>query len=458
MRAADSNPDSGATVVASTSKRRTNAPSLPLDLSVISAGGDDAPEDGGRTSSSSSSAALVTASSKDGPSGAKGSSDGGFSLGTPKAARPSSLTSWALAVLGVAMTLVCVARLTFADDGVTLQATEAISSINGTSESVTSTGGGGHTSAEKVFWYAWVTAVSTSLGALPFLFVNFCKGKGAAPSPGGAAATAPLPLLPSSAEADEPAGGEGGEGSVWLARSNAIAGGMMSAASAYILYEGLVHRDASHSFEFASASLFGGVALGLLFVLASKRLLDGLEDVQFAEFGGADARRMLLIVAVMAFHSLAEGISIGVSFTSPEFGRSISLALAIHNVPEGLATCLVLVPRGVPLLEAALWATFTSLPQPLMAVPAFVVVQTFLPLLPWGLGFAAGAMAWVAVAELLAEAAEIISLRQTATLAALAATLYLLAPLVFAAHDEVGAFGAGNLAAAAPTNLPTLPP
>ena len=109
----------------------------------------------------------------------------------------------------------------------------------------------------------------------------------------------------------------------------------------------------------------------------------------------------------MTAHSFAEGIGVGVSFGGGgKLGLFITAAIAIHNIPEGLAVSLVLVPRGTKVWKAALWGIFTSLPQPLMAVPAFLFVSAFEPFLPMGLGLASGAMIWMVFAQLIPDALE----------------------------------------------------
>jgi ZIP family zinc transporter len=218
------------------------------------------------------------------------------------------------------------------------------------------------TGAGTVFVLAVLTAVATGLGALPFAF------------------------------AKHPTRG-------WLGASNAVAAGLMLAASFGLIYEGV---------NYGLSRTLAGALLGLAFIVAARRFLQQDEHpAVFAGMGGLDARKALLIVGVMTVHSFTEGVGIGVSFGGGQsLGLFISLALAVHNVPEGLAISLVLVPRGVGWLRAAWWSVFSSLPQPLMAVPAFLFVEHFRPLLPYGLGFAAGAMIWMVFSELVPDALE----------------------------------------------------
>jgi zinc transporter ZupT len=151
----------------------------------------------------------------------------------------------------------------------------------------------------------------------------------------------------------------------------------------------------------------------------------GDRDIQVGTIRGVDAKRMVLIVAVMTIHSFAEGVAVGVSFGGgATLAFVITLAIAVHNVPEGLAISAVLRPRGVSVLACAAWSIFSSLPQPLMAVPAFLFVETFRKALPYGLGFAAGAMVFMVLEELLPEAYErarrpVVALEVSVTLVAM---------------------------------------
>jgi len=235
----------------------------------------------------------------------------------------------------------------------------------------------------SVFFYALLTALATGLGALPFLFVRDMSRK-------------------------------------WMGVSNAIAGGLMLAASFGLIYEGV---------SYSLVRVLIGVLLGLLFILWSHRVVERYDHLKLtATLKGVDARKALLIIGIMTLHSAAEGIGVGVSFGGGEtFGLFISLAIAVHNIPEGLAISLVLVPRGVPVWQAALWSIFTSLPQPLMAVPAFLFVEFFRPALPVGLGFAAGAMIWMVFSEIIPDALE----DTTPNSVAVAVTLSVVAMIAF---------------------------
>lgn len=239
----------------------------------------------------------------------------------------------------------------------------------------------GNPTVNHVWYYGWISALSTGLGVLPLVFSSDVH-------------------------------------SWWIGVTNAVAAGMMIAASGSLLAEGWTFDDTQDSSDIPSTvrTILGAI-LGLVFILSTKTFLDRNEDLKVGDLQGVDARKVLLIIFVMTLHSFSEGIGIGVSFggaNGKELGVFISASLAVHNVPEGLAVAVVLLPRKISKWTAAVWCILTSLPQPLMAVPAFLFVHAFIPFLPVGLGFAGGAMAWVAFCELLMEAIEDTNLVTTA--------------------------------------------
>ena len=147
-----------------------------------------------------------------------------------------------------------------------------------------------------VFAVALATALATGLGALPFVFTR---------------------------RPDR----------TWLGTANGLAAGLMLGASAGLLYEGAGY-GVEHT---ALGALAGGV-----FIFLSQRLIDSHEALHLGSLQGADARKALLIVGIMTLHSFAEGVGVGVAFGVQEsLGILIGLAIAVHNIPEGLAISLV---------------------------------------------------------------------------------------------------------------------
>ena len=86
------------------------------------------------------------------------------------------------------------------------------------------------------------------------------------------------------------------------------------------------------------------------------------------------------MVGIMAAHALGEGCGVGVSFVGERGwaqGVLTTLAIGVHNIPEGMAKATVLVGQGVSARSALWWSVLTCLPQPLVAVPSFVFVDAF---------------------------------------------------------------------------------
>ncbi|KAF5839871.1 hypothetical protein DUNSADRAFT_18414 [Dunaliella salina] len=158
--------------------------------------------------------------------------------------------------------------------------------------------------------------------------------------------------------------------------------------------------------------------------MLSQEYLEQYEDVGFHDLTGADARRALLIVGVMAAHAFGEGSGVGVSFSGRRGhaqGTLVTIAIGLHNVPEGMAVATVMMAKGGTAKRALFWSLLCSMPQALVAVPSYLFVETFQALLPLALGFAAGCMIWIVCAELLPDALESASHSNVATAATFSA-------------------------------------
>jgi zinc transporter ZupT len=159
-----------------------------------------------------------------------------------------------------------------------------------------------------VVFTAFLTAVTTGLDALPFVFVYEIRDW-------------------------------------WLGIFNAVAGGLMLAANHSLIVEGSAMGD---------VRVLLGVLVGLGLIVPANTMIERQGEHDVAELAGGNARKALLILGVMTAHSFAEGVGVGVSFGGgEELGVFITAAIAVHNIPEGLAISLVLVPRGTPVWTAA---------------------------------------------------------------------------------------------------------
>jgi ZIP family zinc transporter len=193
----------------------------------------------------------------------------------------------------------------------------------------------------------------------------------------------------------------------------AFAGGLMFSASVYNLL--------MPAFTFGSDGppTLGAVLKTLLGMAAGAAMLwkfeksltpEHLRSGLLRHTGG---RMEALVFLGMTFHSIPEGVAVGVGYGSEEyvghdsgFGRYIAIAIGIHNIPEGLAVALPMRLKGASIAKCFFFAFLTSLPQPIAAVPSGLLVWLFEPLLLPFLGFAAGAMMYLVLMELVPEALE----------------------------------------------------
>jgi ZIP family zinc transporter len=145
-----------------------------------------------------------------------------------------------------------------------------------------------------------------------------------------------------------------------------------------------------------------GVAVGVAFLLVTRSLLEHRPGKARTAAG----RHGLLVFLVLLVHSLPEGFAIGTAWASSVdgLGLFVVLAIALQNVPEGTVTAIPLAEDGASPARQFWMAVATSVPQPIGAVLAFLLVEEIQGLLPVSFAFAGGAMLALTVVDLVPEA------------------------------------------------------
>lgn len=148
--------------------------------------------------------------------------------------------------------------------------------------------------------------------------------------------------------------------------------------------------------------LIGAGALMLLdHVLPHEHFIKGREGPHDA----SRLRRTWLFVFAIILHNIPEGLSIGVAYGVPGevSGNALAVGIAIQDIPEGLVVAVALLAAGYSRWFAVLIGVLSGLMEPIAAVIGAIAVVVSANLLPWGLGFAAGAMLFVVSHEIIPE-------------------------------------------------------
>lgn len=191
-----------------------------------------------------------------------------------------------------------------------------------------------------------------------------------------------------------------------------FAAGVMIAASVWsLLIPAMEEAEASGIPGWLPAG--GGLILGVLFLLLLDRLLPHLHlDAKQPEGVSAGWKRTTLLMFAVTLHNIPEGMAVGLSFAlasqHAEMGYSAALALAlgigIQNFPEGAAIALPLRQEGVSAGRSFLYGSLSGIVEPIFGILVVLIAGGIQPFMPWLLSFAAGAMLYVVVEELIPEA------------------------------------------------------
>ncbi|MDX3905072.1 MAG: ZIP family metal transporter [Pigmentiphaga sp.] len=188
------------------------------------------------------------------------------------------------------------------------------------------------------------------------------------------------------------------------------AGVMLAASGFSLVVPGLEAAKAQGAGPWAAGAVVGAaILLGAALLLAMERYLPHEHFIKGVEgspkYSAMRVRRTWLFVFAIALHNLPEGLAIGVAYAGTDTLRASALAtgISIQDIPEGLVVAVALVSIGYGRLTAVVLGIASGLVEPVAAVIGAAVIGFSAVLLPWGLGFAAGAMLFVVSHEIIPE-------------------------------------------------------
>lgn len=193
-----------------------------------------------------------------------------------------------------------------------------------------------------------------------------------------------------------------------------LAAGVMIAASVWsLLIPAIEEAEAAGGIGWIPAA--GGFLLGIAFLMLMDSLLPHLHPGAMAPEGMSSSwKRTTLLVFAVTLHNIPEGMAVGLSFAlAAQHGGSaalnagaiaLAIGIGIQNFPEGAAISLPLRQEGFPAKKAFVLGSLSGIVEPIFGILAVLVAGGIAPLMPWLLSFAAGAMMYVVVEELIPEA------------------------------------------------------
>lgn len=191
-----------------------------------------------------------------------------------------------------------------------------------------------------------------------------------------------------------------------------FASGVMIAASVWSLLLPAISMSEEHG-KIAWIPAATGFLLGMGFLLLLDTITPHLHlNEDTPEGPSADLKKTTMLVLAVTLHNIPEGMAVGVTFAGVMTGNTmislagafaLSVGIAIQNFPEGAIISMPIRSEGYSKEKAFLYGAASGIVEPLAALATILLTGLVVPILPYLLAFAAGAMIYVVVEELIPE-------------------------------------------------------